>query len=78
MCALLDDIQAKLIGLNDTQKQMVRQLFLAGGVSFNAAKESKEASRRIELRLQFYGLADANNKPSPLNFAINKPEMCQL
>ena len=43
MCALLDDRQAKLIGLNDTQKQMVRQLFLAGGVSFNAAKESKEA-----------------------------------
>ena len=78
MCALLDDRQAKLIGLNDTQKQMVRQLFLAGGVSFNAAKESKEASRRIELRLQFYGLADANNKPPPLNFAINKPEMCQL
>ena len=78
MCALLDDIQARLIGLSDDQKQVVRQLFLAGGVSFNSAKESKEASRRVELRLQFYGLADAANKPAQPNFVITKPETCQL
>ena len=31
--------------------------------SMNNAKESKEASRRVELRLQFYGLKDKADKP---------------
>ena len=78
MCALLDDQQTQNIGLSDEQNQQVSQLFLAGGVSFNAAKESKEASRRVELRLQFYGLADASHKPAQPNFIINKAEVCKL
>lgn len=78
MCALLSDQKAQNIGLSDEQKQQVRQLFLAGGVSFNAAKESKEASRRVELRLQFYGLVDASHKPVQPNFIINKAEVCKL
>jgi hypothetical protein len=32
------------------------------GVSFNNAKESKEASRRVELRMQFFGLKDKRDK----------------
>lgn len=77
MCSLLDDRYAETIGLDQDQKQQVRELFLAGGVSFNNAKDSKEASRRIELRLQFYGLKDDITQTLPV-FNVTRPETCQL
>lgn len=80
MCALLDDRYTTALNVSSEQRALVRELFLAGGVSFNNAKESKEASRRVELRLQFYGLKDsydAGAKEAP-NFRITKPENCQL
>ncbi|GGP26845.1 type I Zorya anti-phage system protein ZorB1 [Silvimonas amylolytica] len=79
MCSLLDSRFAKEGALSDAQREDVRQLFLAGGVSFNNAKESKEASRRVELRMQFYGLKERSeaNKSLP-EFHITKPEVCQL
>ena len=57
----------------------IRKLFLAGGVSFNNAKESKEASRRVELRMQFFGLKDKRDKADEVDFppVVNK-EVCQL
>jgi hypothetical protein len=36
--------------------EQIRELFLVGGYSFNSAKPSLEASRRIELRLEFLGV----------------------
>lgn len=36
----------------------IRRLFLVGGYSSNSAKGSLEASRRIELRLEFYGVSE--------------------
>jgi outer membrane protein OmpA-like peptidoglycan-associated protein len=54
MCALVDPKRNEGLGLSDDQVKQVRELFLAGGVSFNEAKESAAASRRVELRLQFY------------------------
>lgn len=41
--------------LSDDQKEHVRNLFLAGGYSFNAAKETNEESRRVEMRMEFLG-----------------------
>jgi outer membrane protein OmpA-like peptidoglycan-associated protein len=35
-------------------EQMIKQLFLVGGYSFNSLKSTKEESRRIELRIEFY------------------------
>lgn len=58
MCSLLDPKFSHGLSLSDAQKNQVKQLFLAGGVSFNSAKDSKEASRRVELRMQFYGLKE--------------------
>jgi outer membrane protein OmpA-like peptidoglycan-associated protein len=55
MCLLLDPRRNTDLQLTSQQLQRVRDLFLAGGVSFNNAKQSKDASRRVELRLQFYG-----------------------
>jgi len=56
MCMLLDPTKNMELDLSPEQLQRVRDLFLAGGVSFNNAKENKDESRRVELRLQFYGL----------------------
>jgi outer membrane protein OmpA-like peptidoglycan-associated protein len=78
MCTLLDARASSQIGLSDVQKVQVRNLFLAGGVSFNNAKESKEASRRVELRMQFYGLKDKKDESAQPEFHITKPEICKL
>lgn len=78
MCSLLDQRRGAV--LTPEQRTQVRSLFLAGGVSFNNAKESKEASRRVELRLQFYGLKEkggAHQADAP-TFHITQPEVCQL
>ena len=42
--------------LSEEQKQQVRNLFLVGGYSFNAARDTDEASRRVEMRLEFLGI----------------------
>ena len=54
MCLLVDPHRNGNLGFSDEQVQKVRDLFLAGGVSFNDAKQSADASRRVELRLQFF------------------------
>jgi len=44
--------------LTDLQKEEVRSIFLVGGYSFNAAKETDEESRRVEMRLELLGLGE--------------------
>lgn len=78
MCALLDDRLSADTGLSLEQKHQVRELFLAGGVSFNNAKNSPEASRRVELRLQFYGLKDDVVTSHPAVFNATSAEKCLL
>jgi len=49
--------------LTDAQKRQIRDLFLVGGYAFNASRPSKEASRRVELKLEFWSadeLRDGN------------------
>lgn len=53
MCSLLDSRSRLQQQITPVEQEQIRKLFLAGGVSFNNAKESKEASRRVELRMQF-------------------------
>lgn len=77
MCTLLDDKHKERMALSDRQRGDVRDLFLAGGVSFNNAKESKDASRRVELRMQFFGLKEGRGAQTT-NFHITRPEVCQL
>ena len=78
MCSLLDPKFSQGLSLTDTQKNQVKQLFLAGGVSFNSAKDSKEASRRVELRMQFYGLKEKDNADPQPHFVSSPIETCQL
>lgn len=78
MCSLLDPKFNPELNLTDEQKNQIKQLFLAGGVSFNSAKDSKEASRRIELRMQFYGLKDKDAIEAQPTFDSSSIETCQL
>jgi outer membrane protein OmpA-like peptidoglycan-associated protein len=54
--------------LSEEQKESVRRLFLVGGYSFNAAKDTDDESRRVEMRIEFLGL-DETRPPSPLQAA---------
>lgn len=56
LCVLLAPPPAQEHALTPTELEQVRELFLVGGYSFNSAKASLEESRRIELRLEFFGL----------------------
>ena len=78
MCILLDPAFNQELDLTDEQKNQIKQLFLAGGVSFNSAKDSKEASRRVELRMQFYGLKEKESIEAQPIFDSSSLESCQL
>lgn len=77
MCMLLDPGRNNDLSLSPEQLQRVRDLFLAGGVSFNGAKSTKEASRRVELKLQFYG-ADTDHLQSRPAFHGAAADRCML
>ncbi len=49
--------------LSDSQKEQIEDLFLVGGYSSNSMKASKEASRRVELRVDFRGLDEEIEAP---------------
>jgi outer membrane protein OmpA-like peptidoglycan-associated protein len=80
MCSLLDSRSPLQQGLSAQRQQQIRSMFLAGGVSFNNAKDSNEASRRVELRMQFYGLKDKDDmlKEDVPVFSASDGEKCQL
>jgi outer membrane protein OmpA-like peptidoglycan-associated protein len=51
--------------LSDSQKEDVRSLFLVGGYSFNAAKDTDEESRRVEMRMEFLGMDERRPAAPP-------------
>jgi outer membrane protein OmpA-like peptidoglycan-associated protein len=78
MCLLMDPRKNAELRLSPVQLQRVRQLFLAGGVSFNNQQATADESRRVELRLDFYGLnKDKHRDAEPLSGTAPK-DACQL
>ena len=65
LCTLLAPTQPTEHSLNAQEKEQVRDLFLVGGYSTNSARKSLEASRRIELRLEFLGMGEARPAVDP-------------
>jgi outer membrane protein OmpA-like peptidoglycan-associated protein len=57
LCAMFATSGAAL--LSEAQKEAVRDLFMVGGYSFNAARQSDEESRRVEMRLEFLGVGES-------------------
>jgi outer membrane protein OmpA-like peptidoglycan-associated protein len=80
MCTLLRNDKVSESSLTADQRRQVKKLFLAGGVAFNNIRDSKDASRRVELKLQFYGLDKAEAKPAAYEakFDDDVKEKCYL
>lgn len=49
--------------LSPEQLRKVQELFLVGGYSFNSIKKDKAESRRVEFKIDFWGLDE--NRPAP-------------
>lgn len=56
VCVLFAPMVVGETALVDAQKRQIRDLFLVGGYSFNSMKASKEESRRVELKVDFWAL----------------------
>jgi flagellar motor protein MotB len=56
VCVLFDRPYAGETPLSEVEKRQIQDLFLVGGYSFNSMKASKEASRRVELKVDFWAL----------------------
>jgi outer membrane protein OmpA-like peptidoglycan-associated protein len=64
ICVLLAKQDQSERLMTDAEREQVRNLFLVGGYSFNAAKYNAvlanyDESRRVELRLEFLGIGEA-------------------
>lgn len=78
MCQLLsDEGGGRSIELSEAEKRIAKKLFFIGGVSFNNAKESKDASRRVELKLEFNSQQAKSTDISKFD-SKEKPEKCQI
>lgn len=58
VCTILTPAPANRPSLSSAEMEDVRRLFLVGGFSFNSTKESKQESRRVELRLDFRAVGE--------------------
>lgn len=73
LCVLLDP--AVRDPLSERDRKLVRNLFLVGGSSFNALKESDAESQRIELKLEFLGYGESKEsiRDAPLDDVLKCP-----
>jgi outer membrane protein OmpA-like peptidoglycan-associated protein len=71
LCSMFAKPLAGEMALTQDQLEDIRALFLVGGYSFNAAKDTDALSRRVEMRLEFFGIGETrtdSNAPMPGNF----------
>lgn len=81
MCTLLSDQSPISSEIDRASKIMIKRLFLAGGVAFNNPSiAGLDASRRVELRLQFYGLKESKSESAVLlrKFEETADDRCRL
>ena len=79
MCTLLTQDQSALIQLDSGQRRQIKKLFLAGGVAFNNSRDTKDDSRRVELKLQFYGYqGEEQSDRDDVKFDDNSRERCLI
>lgn len=62
----------ELAPISDQDEQLIRSLFLVGGYSSNSQKTSRDASRRIELRIEFFQVDEARTPPPAVQGEIGK------
>lgn len=76
LCVLLGPTPTGDTPLSDADRLKVRELFLVGGSSFNALKDSLEESRRIEMKLEFLDLEE--ERPATREQALDENPRCPL
>lgn len=67
VCVLYSQPGADEVALSDGQKRQIRDLFLVGGYSFNSMKASKDASRRVELKVDFWAMDEEKEATPDMN-----------
>lgn len=80
MCTLLSQSAEMGFYLTPEQRLQIKQLFLAGGVAFNDTKNTKEESRRVELKLQFYGVDERPQRAAnyQIKFHDDPSDRCRI
>jgi flagellar motor protein MotB len=63
VCALFDHPDENEIGISDTDLDKIQKIFLVGGYSNSSIKPDPAESRRVELKIEFWGLNDRNDVP---------------
>lgn len=63
---------AKLEPISDQDEQLIRSLFLVGGYSSNSQKSSRDESRRIELRIEFFQIEEPRTPLQPTQGDVGK------
>lgn len=68
VCALFAKPASDERALSNAQLDQIQDLFLVGGYSFNSVRKDKAASRRVELKIDFWGLDDKKPESMPNRF----------
>lgn len=69
----------KLDPLGDREEYLIRSLFFVGGYSSNSQRASREESRRIELRIEFFELdVDDAERAAELRPVVGEVGPCRL
>ena len=68
VCALFAKPTPDERALSNVQLEQIQDLFLVGGYSFNSVRKDKAASRRVELKIDFWGLNDKKPESMPNEF----------
>jgi outer membrane protein OmpA-like peptidoglycan-associated protein len=58
--------------INADDELLIRTLFLVGGYSSNSQKASRDESRRIELRIEFFQVDEVRHQQPPLQGDVGK------
>lgn len=76
LCVLLSSSEKGDVPISNTDRIKIRELFLVGGSSFNALKDTLEESRRIEMKLEFLDVEE--KRPTPREQALDENPRCPL
>lgn len=76
LCILLAKSSNYNATISDADRIKVRELFLVGGSSFNALKDTLEESRRIEMKLEFLDLEE--RRPVAREQPLDENPRCPL
>lgn len=76
LCVLLSSSEKGDVPISNTDRIKIRELFLVGGSSFNALKDTLEESRRIEMKLEFLDVEE--KRPTPREQALDENPRCPI